>query len=40
MKDESEMNQYISTEDPDGLEDLFNVPSNKSAHCLYTPMLT
>lgn len=40
MKDEFEMNQYISTEDPDGLEDLFNVPSNKSAHCLYTPMLT
>lgn len=40
MKDEPEMNQYISTEDPDGPEELFNVPSNESAHCLYTPILT
>lgn len=40
MKDEPEMNQRISPENPGGPEDLFNVPSNESVHCLYTTILT
>lgn len=35
MKDEPETNQDISPENPDGPEDLFNLPSDESAHCLY-----
>lgn len=31
MKDEPEINQHISSVDPDGPEDRFNVPGNKSA---------
>lgn len=31
MKDEPEINQHISSVDPDGQEDRFNVPGNKSA---------
>lgn len=40
MKDEPEMNQHTSTEDPDGPQDPFNIHSHESAHCLFTPILT
>lgn len=40
MKDEPEMKQHVSIEDPGGPEDLFNVPSNEGTHCLYTLILT
>jgi len=40
MKDKPEINQDVSSEDPDGPEDQFNVPGNESAHCVCTPILT